>query len=398
MFKEVNLVGVFALIAYPIILIVLAISYAATNQLGWFEAILFLAGYYGSNITVGIGFHRLWSHDTYKTNKFVEFILILFSAGTLQGPALSWASNHFMHHTYTDTEKDPHTPLKYKSRIMGFLWSHMGWMLVGEGSYKSIDRVTIVKHGRNKLLRWQLKYYWHIAILMNTLVPAAVGYAFGGTTVVAAYAGFLFIGLGRAVQQQVTFFVNSLCHFVGTQKYTNGTSRDIWWLALLLLGENWHNFHHAFPSDYRNGHKWHQFDVHKWIIYLMSKCGLAWGLKRTAEARVEAKIFQTADQVAKFHKEKLELMQTKVDELDVLCQQKIQEMENAPAKAKKKFWQALSKAHHNLDNIRLQLQRHMKNFENPSEKIINAINKKLKKAEDSLQKLYSEIERIKSYV
>jgi DnaJ-class molecular chaperone len=64
------------------------------------------------------------------------------------------------------------------------------------------------------------------------------------------------------VQQQVTFFVNSLCHFVGTQKYTNGTSRDIWWLALLLLGENWHNFHHAFPSDYRNGHKWHQFDVH----------------------------------------------------------------------------------------------------------------------------------------
>ena len=91
-------------------------------------------------------------------------------------------------------------------------------------------------------------------------------------------------------------------------------------------------------------------------------------------------------------------MQTKVDELDVLCQQKIQEMENAPAKAKKKFWQALSKAHHNLDNIRLQLQRHMKNFENPSEKIINAINKKLKKAEDSLQKLYSEIERIKSNV
>ena len=118
MFKEVNLVGIFALIVYPIILIGLAISYSTTNQLGWFEVILFLAGYYGSNITVGVGFHRLWSHDTYKTNKFVEFILILFSAGTLQGPALSWASNHFMHHTYTDTEKDPHTPLKYKSRII----------------------------------------------------------------------------------------------------------------------------------------------------------------------------------------------------------------------------------------------------------------------------------------
>ena len=231
---------------------------------------------------------------------------------------------------------------------------------------------------------------------MNTLVPAAVGYIFG-TTALAAYAGFLFIGLGRAVQQQVTFFVNSLCHFVGTQKYTNGTSRDIWWLALLLLGENWHNFHHAFPSDYRNGHKWHQFDVHKWIIYLMSKCGLAWGLKRTAEVRVEARIAQTVEQVAKAHKERLELLKNKVEELDVVCQQKFQELENSSPGAKEKFWQSLSKAHYNLNNIRLQLQNDMKNFENPSDKIINAINKKLKKAENSLQKLYSDIERIKSY-
>lgn len=407
MLKELNLIGVFALIVYPAILITLFIFYKIDYQLGWFELGLFLTSYYVSNITVGIGFHRLWSHDTYKTNKYVEFILVILSAGTLQGPALSWASNHFVHHTYTDTEKDPHTPSKYENKIMGFLWAHLGWMLVGEGSYKSIDKVTMVKHGRNKLLRWQLKYYWQLSVLMNTLVPFLVGYVIGGT-VHSGYVGFLFIGLGRTVQQQVTFFVNSLCHFVGTQKYTNGTSRDIWWLALLLLGENWHNFHHAFPSDYRNGHKWYHFDAHKWIIYLMSKCGLAWDLKITSDVRVQAKISQNIELITKSHKEKLELMQARINELDAVCQKKFQELENSTLEnvalnlsgpnLKEKFCQSLSKAHYNLNNMKWQLQNHIKNLENPSDHIISAVNRKLKKTENALQKLCSEIENINSYI
>lgn len=397
MFKNLNYVAVFALIIYPIILICLGFSYALINSVGWFELILFLTGYYMANISVGLGLHRLWSHDAYKTNKYVEFVLAVLSAGTLQGPALSWASNHFDHHTYTDTEKDPHTPQKYKSRFMGFLWSHMGWMLVGEGSYKSINRVTMVKLGKNKILIWQLKYYWQIATAMNTIVPAFVGFVFGGTAL-AAYAGFVFIGLGRALQQQATFFVNSLCHFVGTQKYTNGTSRDIWWLAFMLLGENWHNFHHAFPSDYRNGAKWYQADVHKWLIYLMSKCGLAWGLKRTAKVRVDAKITQTMDQLIDLKKQKIALMQKTLNELNSMCAEKFSELENSSIEVKKKFWKSLSVAQYKVNKLKFQLHEHVKNYENPSDKIINALNKKMKRAELAMQKLYSEIEKIRSLV
>lgn len=397
MFKHLNYVAVFALIIYPIILICLGVSYALINSVGWFELILFLTGYYMANISVGLGLHRLWSHDAYKTNKYVEFVLAVLSAGTLQGPALSWASNHFDHHTYTDTEKDPHTPQKYKSKFMGFLWSHMGWMLVGEGSYKSINRVTMVKLGRNKILRWQLKYYWHIAVAMNTIVPAFVGFVFGGTAL-AAYAGFVFIGLGRALQQQATFFVNSLCHFVGTQKYTNGTSRDIWWLAFMLLGENWHNFHHAFPSDYRNGAQWYQTDVHKWLIYLMSKCGLAWGLKRTAKVRVDAKITQTMDQLIDLKKQKIALMQKTLNELNSMCAEKFSELENSSIDVKKRFWKSLSVAQYKVNKLKFQLHEHVKNYENPSDKIINALNKKMKRAELAMQKLYSEIEKIRSLV
>jgi len=396
MFKKLDFPAVIALIFLPLTLIILGTLYSIDYQLGWLEVLLFVSGYYISNITVGIGLHRLWSHDTYKTNKYVELILAVLAAGTLQGPALSWASNHFKHHTFTDTEKDPHTPLKYENRVKGFFWSHMGWMLAGNGSYKSIDRITMVKLGRNKILRWQLKHYWSLAIAMNTIIPAMVGYIFGGT-VLAAYAGFLFIGLGRALQQQVTFFVNSLCHFVGEQPYTKGTSGDVWWLAILLLGENWHNFHHAFPSDYRNGAKWYQMDVHKWIIYLLSKCGLAWDLKRTAKVRVDAKISQTIDQINNMRKEKLEAMQLKVDELVTLYQEKKLELETSSLEAKSRVNKSFTKLQDNLNSLGNQLNVHLRNFDNSSDEIIKIISKKVRKTEISMQKIYKEIEKHKTF-
>ena len=397
MIKNINFTAFSALVIYPAILIALFINYVLDHQLGWFEAILFISGYYISNISVGVGLHRLWSHDSYKINKIAEFILILLSAGTLQGPALSWASNHFKHHAYTDTDQDPHNSLKYKSRIMSFWWSHMGWMLIGEGSYKSIDKITMVKLGKNKLLRWQLKYYWQLAVLMNTAVPALLGYIVGGTAE-AAFAGYLFIGLGRAVQQQITFFVNSACHFAGTQKYTKGTSGDVWWLALFLLGENWHNFHHAFPSDYRNGARWYQLDIHKWIIYLMSKCGLAWDLKRTAEVRIESKMAQTMEQYVQERKEKLETTKKKVEELRALCQQNFLVLENASIVSGDKLTKALTNTQEKLNNLKSQIQDQIKHFENSSEKMIEKINKKVKEIEQSLNKLYQEIINYSSLV
>lgn len=395
MFENINKTAFFALIIYPIILGLLTFNYIIDYRFGWFEFFLTVAGYYVSNISVGIGLHRLWSHDTYKINKFAELILAIFSAGTLQGPALSWASNHFKHHTYTDMDGDPHSPLKYKSKILGFFWSHMGWMLSGDGSFKSIDRVTMTKLGKNKILRWQLKYYWIIAAFMNTAAPAFIGLVFG-KTMLAAYAGFLFIGVGRALQQQATFCVNSLCHFLGSQEYAKGTAGDIWWMAIFLLGENWHNFHHAFPSDYRNGAKWYQFDVHKWIIFGMSKIGLAWDLKRTAKIRVEAKVSQTLQQYIKYKQDELSTLQEKVNYLVENLQNKFNELESSSAKLKTKLSKSFVKTQTNLNSIRQQLNKHLKNLEGTSEKIVLAISKKVENAENTIHRLSLEFEQIKT--
>ncbi|MDD9335577.1 MAG: fatty acid desaturase [Rickettsiaceae bacterium] len=381
----------FVLIIYPIILSYLGIKYYASHKIGVFEISLFIAGYYGSNIAVGVGLHRLWSHHAFKTNKMVEFILVMMSAGTLQGPVLSWASNHFKHHAYTDKDQDPHSPLKFENRILGFLWSHIGWMII-DGSYKSIDRITMVKLGRNKLLRWQLKYYWQIAAFMNIVFPALIGYLIGGT-IISAYAGFLFIGIGRALQQHATFCVNSLCHFVGSKQYYKGTAGDIWWMALFLLGENWHNFHHAFPSDYRNGAKWYHFDVHKWIIYVMSKLGLAWNLEVTSKIRIQAKINETSKYLIEGRKQQLNLLQDKINQLVEHVYVKLNELENSSVSIKAQLQKSFMEIQESLKKLAEQLHSSIQLTEKSSERLLKIASKKIKDREIAIYRLYNELDR-----
>ncbi len=397
MYKKINLLATFALIILPIIVFIMCYLYIRVYGIGLTEICLFILGYYGCNIAVGVGLHRLWSHESYKTNKYIEFILALLSSGTLQGPILSWASNHLNHHRYTDTEHDPHSPFKYKNPIKGFLWAHIGWMLVGEGSYKFIDRITMVKLGKNKILKWQLRYYWQIATIMNTIVPALVGILIG-QKLLYAYAGIVFIGMARICQQHLTFCVNSLCHFLGSKGYTKGTAGDIWWLAILLLGENWHNFHHAFPSDYRNGVKWYHFDVHKWIIYIMNKLGLAWDLKRTANIRVNARISQTIDLFISSRREQLTIMLNKVHSLTESMQSKIKEIDQTSNLFIKKCSKTYFNLNKNLTSLNDKLNFHLKELNNTSDRIVKAFAKEVKKTEKAVYKFYSNIEHIKSYI
>lgn len=389
--KDINWPAFFILIVYPIFLVSLGVSYAKNHTIGSMEILFAIVGYYGSNIAVGVGLHRLWSHNSYKTNKVVEFLLMMLSTGSLQGPVLAWASDHNKHHTYTDKERDPHSPAKFKNPVLGFLWAHIGWMLLGEPSYKSIDKTTLVKLGKNKMLIWQLKHYWELATFMNAVLPAVIGYAIGGTAA-SAYMVFLFIGLGRALQQQATFCVNSACHFLGSKKYYKGTAGDIWWMAIFLLGENWHNYHHAFPSDYRNGAKWYHFDVHKWIIFAMSKLGWAWDLERTPEVRIQAKVNDVAKYVLDGRKEQLSLLQTKVEQLKSHFYAKMQEIENSSVNLKKQVKQSLQDMQQSLNKLNEQLQSSITLAENPSEKLLRSIAAKVKNTEQSLYKLYKELD------
>jgi stearoyl-CoA desaturase (delta-9 desaturase) len=340
--EDINWFVTSILIGVPIIVIIGAFLYGNHFGVGKKEMILAVVSYYLANISVGVGLHRLWSHASYKAHKVVEFILMILSSGTLQGPVLAWVSDHKFHHAYADTDKDPHSPLKYKNRIKGFFWAHIGWMLVGDITAKNIDASTMATLGKNKLLVWQLKHYGLLATLMNTVVPVLFGWTvFGEISVQSSLAGLFFVGLGRALQQQMTFCVNSLCHTVGSRSYTNDSSRDVWWLFFLLLGENWHNFHHAFGKDYRNGHKWYHLDLHKWIIALMGKVGLAKDLVVTPKERIEAKMMEMKSNQKNELQQALEQVEILAVNLANLARDKVatasQNLDNLGHKAKEKF-------------------------------------------------------------
>ena len=355
---KLNWVTTSVLVFYPLFVVVTLVAYCLYYVTGWFEWGMAIVAYYIYNISIGIGLHRLWSHAAYKTNKFVEFVLMVISSGTLQGPAIAWASDHALHHTYMDEELDPHSPLRFKNKWKGFFWSHMGWMLFEDISNKHINKGILKRLGRNKILMFQLRHYWKLAIFMNLVLPPLIGYLIGGD-LRSAIAGYVFIGIARAFQQQMTFCVNSLTHFIGSKPYLNGTPGDIPWMFFLLLGENWHNYHHAFARDYRNGWKWYQLDIHKWIIYIMSKIGLARELVVTPKERIFAKQAETLSELNELLKNKLSTIETSAISIAGMARQQIKNIEkNANILA---------------DNLRIKLLK----LEESAESLLHSIRDKV---------------------
>jgi stearoyl-CoA desaturase (delta-9 desaturase) len=233
----------------------------ATLALGvcWFVA---------SQISITAGYHRLYSHKAYKASALLQAFFLAFGAGSVQGSALRWAANHRLHHIFTDTEKDPHSPIQG-----GFFWSHMGWFLLK----RELPDMKLADLTSNRLLQLQYRQLVPIAILMAFLLPAVVALSWGDF-----WGGLLTAGsLRLAVQYQCTWAINSLAHYWGSRKFAPMSSaRDNFWLAIITAGEGWHNYHHRFPFDYRNGHTWWRWDPTKWLIFACSKIGLAAHLRR----------------------------------------------------------------------------------------------------------------------
>ena len=303
-----------------------------------------------------MGFHRLWSHSSFKATKTLEFILVMLTAGTLQGPVIAWASDHRKHHSFTDKEGDPHSPyFGMSNKLVGFFWSHIGWMIFSKNKVKNLDRLTVVKCAKNKLLKWQFTHYWSIAIFMNLLPPALIGLLFFHN-IQGIVAGIVFMGLGRAIQHQATFCINSVTHFFGSKAYTNETAGDIWWMAPFLLGENYHNFHHAFSQDYRNGHKWYHLDAHKWIIYLLSKVGLAYDLVVTHNKIIESKKNEVSRGVMISFMDRLKFIESAASKLACTLRERINELEKSATNVVEAFRKKLV----HLENSALYIESYAK--------------------------------------
>ena len=276
--SPINLVPAIFLIATPIAAAVITPWYLMTHQVsapvwGVFGAFMVWTG-----ISITAGYHRLLSHRAYKAHPLVKNFLLLGSTLAVQGSAFDWVSGHRTHHRHVDDlMEDPYSAQR------GFFFSHIGWMLrnypSGRFDYKNIPDLT-----KDKVLQIQHKYYGLWVLATNVAMVAAVGWLIGDVWGTLVLAGLLRLVLTH----HFTFFINSLCHMFGTRPYTDTNSaRDNFFLAIFTWGEGYHNYHHFFQYDYRNGVKWWQYDPTKWLIVGLSKLGLTSELRTVDDTTIK---------------------------------------------------------------------------------------------------------------
>jgi stearoyl-CoA desaturase (Delta-9 desaturase) len=268
--------GPFLFIAgYHVLLVALLPFYL--QHFSWLSLLLALGAYFLGGISITAGYHRLFSHKAYAAHPMLERVVLFFSTLSFQASALMWSHDHRLHHKYVDTEKDPYSINK------GFWYAHLGWIFSQERRY---DANLVKDLEKNPRVMFQFRHIGLLTLLSNGLV---VGLACLFVHPLAAfYAVFL---LRVFAIHHCTWFINSLAHTWGARTYVRElTAVDNAILAVLTFGEGYHNYHHAFASDYRNGIRWYHYDCTKWLIWLAAKFGWARDLRAVSDLRVRQQL------------------------------------------------------------------------------------------------------------
>jgi len=226
---------------------------------------------------ITLGFHRLLTHRSFQTPKWVEYLLSIIGSLACQGGPLAWVATHRLHHAKSDKPGDPHTPLD------GIFWSHMGWCLYEN---KDLDSLEDYNRFAPDLAKDPVHVFLNNYFMIWTVLLAAGLYAWGGAPFVI---WGVFIRL--VLVYHVTWFVNSATHLWGYRTYKTGDdSTNLWWVALLSFGEGWHNNHHAFQTSARHGLKWWELDTTYMMIQFLKFCGLAKDIKLPTARMLQTKV------------------------------------------------------------------------------------------------------------
>jgi stearoyl-CoA desaturase (delta-9 desaturase) len=255
--RKYSLVGMI-----PFVLIHLLVLGALWTGVTKAAVICCVALYFVRMFAVTAGYHRYFSHRTFQTSRVFQFILALIAQSSAQRGALWWASHHRGHHRHADRPGDLHSPV-----VDGFWYSHVGWLFNGNGA---TDLSMIPDFARFPELRFLDKHYLVPPVAMGFIVWFTLGWS-------GLYIGFF---LSTVLLWHGTFTINSLSHVFGKRRFaTEDDSRNNWLLAIVTMGEGWHNNHHRFAVSTRQGFYWYEFDVTFYLLKMLSWCGIVWELR-----------------------------------------------------------------------------------------------------------------------
>jgi stearoyl-CoA desaturase (Delta-9 desaturase) len=267
------------------------------SLLHWHDLVVFAILYAASGLGVTVGFHRLFTHRSFKTSRAMRGIFAALGSTAIEGPVISWVADHRKHHAFSDQPGDPHSPHVdhgggWRGALRGLAHAHVGWLFIH------------TQRGNRRRYAPDLLADPVVSFVDRTFVLWAIGgivAAFGlgwliGGDVTSGLTGLLWGGAVRLlVLHHATFSINSLCHFFGRQRFTtDDESRNLAWLSLVTFGEAWHNNHHAFPTSAAHGLGRREVDISAGVIWLLERAGLAWDVVRVSPDRMARKAVQPA--------------------------------------------------------------------------------------------------------
>ena len=247
----------------PFLLIHAGCVAAIWSGVTWQAIVLCIVLYWLRMFAIGAAYHRYFSHRAYSTGRAFQFILAVLAQSSAQKSVLWWAAKHRHHHLHSDTKQDVHSP-----RHKGFVYSHVGWIFARQ--HDATDLLKVTDFASYPELMWLHKLEVLPAIMIAALCILVAGWA-------GLVVGFLW---STVLLYHATFCINSLAHVRGRKQYVTGDeSRNNWLLALLTMGEGWHNNHHAYQSSARQGFRWWEMDVTYYVLVILSRFGIVWDLK-----------------------------------------------------------------------------------------------------------------------
>ncbi|MGH3508340.1 MAG: acyl-CoA desaturase [Nocardioidaceae bacterium] len=282
------ILGVF--IVVPFLAVVAAVPIAWGGWLGWHDVVIAFVMYAVTGHGITVGFHRFFTHKSFKPNRPVKIALAIAGSMAIQGPVTRWVADHRRHHKFSDRDGDPHSPWRYGDTIpaltKGLFYAHMGWLFDVDQTNQRQYAPDLLKD--KDIVRISRQFPLWVAV--SLLLPAVVG-GLWSMSWEGALTAFFWGSLVRvALLHHVTWSINSICHTVGERPFmSRDKSGNVWWLAIPSMGESWHNLHHADPTCARHGVMSGQIDTSARIIWALQKLGWIHDVRWPVQERLDKK-------------------------------------------------------------------------------------------------------------
>jgi stearoyl-CoA desaturase (Delta-9 desaturase) len=281
--------GIF--IVVPFLALVTAVPIAWGGWLGWTDVAIAVFMYFLTGHGITVGFHRLFTHKSYKPNRAVKIFWAVAGSMAIQGPVVRWVADHRKHHKFSDRDGDPHSPWRYGTGVgaltKGFLYAHMMWLFNPEQTPQRKYAPDLMKDPDIVKVSRQFPFWVLVSLLLPALAGGLLTMSWQG-----ALTAFFWGSLVRvSLLHHVTWSINSICHTIGERPFVSrDKSANVWWLAIPSMGESWHNLHHADPTCARHGVLKGQLDTSARIIWVMEKLGWVDDVRWPVRSRIDAKL------------------------------------------------------------------------------------------------------------